>query len=259
MNKKNYEILAYKLPFHTLWNQWVNTNFSSLINHMQIVNYFPLQFLISSKLRQLLKLYSFTFENELADLFGLSRSTVYAWFCGQKYPPIIYLLSFLFVIDVDIVSFLYRDKIDKNIVIYSERVQYIRENIIKQNTSKEVNRINKQELRKRLEDALKYEPPINLKEFCNKYNYNQSNIRKYFPKLCKDLSQRYMTYKKFGKQQKIKLACAEIKQKMIELHDKGVYPSQVRVERELNDFTGIFYPEVRQVHKEILRQLGYRN
>lgn len=132
---------------------------------------------------------------------------------------------------------------------------YVRENIITKSKSNSIHII---ELKFRLEEALKKNPPISLKDFISEYHYIESNIRRYFPEECKQVSYRYISYIKKRKEQRIIDACKEVRQITKRLHEMGVYPSQVRVEKEMSNISGIFYPIVRQAHKEMLRHLGYR-
>lgn len=170
------------------WNNWLIKNFSSLLVIGQIENSLP-----SYKLRYLLELFSLKYENQLADLFGISRVTVYQWFANQKKPTIFILLAMLYVIDIDIVNFLYGQIPIKKITILKNRMQFIRENIIR---TIKIESINVVDLKLRLEEALKMDIPISLTDFRKKYNYNESLIRKYYPELCKQISKRYMLYRK---------------------------------------------------------------
>ncbi|MDT5063350.1 MAG: hypothetical protein QOH63_3809 [Acidobacteriota bacterium] len=106
-----------------------------------------------------------------------------------------------------------------------------------------------------LKAALNEWPPCSKKRFAERNNINPRVVFKKLPQLCKELSEKYRIYCKQMRAEKHETIRKEARRVGIELHSKRQYPSAERIQANFT-ILGIEWI-IRQVSKELLRELGY--
>jgi transcriptional regulator with XRE-family HTH domain len=112
-----------------------------------------------------------------------------------------------------------------------------------------------------LEQILKdpAEPPPPMRQVCKQLGYENAVIYTYFPELCRAISARYMAYQKERGKQRLQQLCAEVRQKVLIVHQQGIYPSAYRVEALLSVPGFMRHLDARRVWHATLRELGWES
>jgi transcriptional regulator with XRE-family HTH domain len=120
-------------------------------------------------------------------------------------------------------------------------------------------RLNKQkEIEAKLNNCLREEVPISLKQFSIKYEVTIRTVRRYAPDLCKKVVLRYKEYISELKEDRISKITSEIKKVVIDLHQRGIKPSIWNVQKKMGN-KGLFLEDkVRDIWREIVSSLGYK-
>ncbi len=118
-----------------------------------------------------------------------------------------------------------------------------------------------EQVRRRLEEVLSSdEDVISVKELARLMGYKYQTLRNHFPDLCKKISERYRVELSRRRKERLANDCARIRQAMLLLHERGIYPSRDQVGKLLDNLADIHLlrlPEGQEIWKETLRELGY--
>lgn len=114
------------------------------------------------------------------------------------------------------------------------------------------------EMKENLLSELSEEIPLSLSEIINKHGYSLSTVKRYFPILCGKITRRYKKYKEQLKVERIIRIKEEIKNVIIELHQRGESPYRKLVQKHLSQPAIFRNPIYRDYWEEIVLQLGYK-
>jgi transcriptional regulator with XRE-family HTH domain len=106
--------------------------------------------------------------------------------------------------------------------------------------------------------ACEDQPPPPMRQVAKRLGYSHPDMIKHFPELCHAISARYLADRHRKGVEKQQHLCAEIRQAAAQLHHQGTYPSTYRI-ASLISRPGFMRDRVAiAVHKEVLRELGWR-
>ncbi|MFC0416996.1 TniQ family protein [Cytobacillus solani] len=114
------------------------------------------------------------------------------------------------------------------------------------------------EIETKLNQCLREEIPISLKQFSIKYEVTLRSARKYAPDLCKKVVFRYKEHTSKLKDERVKNITNEIRHIVFDLHQKGIKPSIWNVQKEMKSTCVFLEDEVKGAFKEIVSSLGYK-
>ena len=98
-----------------------------------------------------------------------------------------------------------------------------------------------------------------MRQVCKQLGYENGVIYTYFPEQCRAISARYLAYQKERGQQRLQQLCAEVRQKVLMVHQQGKYPSAYRVEALLSVPGFMRHPDAMRVWHATLRELGWES
>lgn len=113
------------------------------------------------------------------------------------------------------------------------------------------------EIESSLKECLAKERPISLNQCVKENGLSYTVVKKLAPDLSRKVSERYRNYiVKSGNDRK-KLILSKIREIAIEMHNKGIFPSRERIEKELGS---VVFPEkeIRDGWLEIIYELNYK-
>jgi len=100
-------------------------------------------------------------------------------------------------------------------------------------------------------------PPPAMRQVARRLGYPHSGLHHRFPDLCRNISARYLAYRKDRSQQRKQRLFDEIRQAVTQVGEQGLYPSANRVAQCLSLPGFIRHPEARAVWHETLQQQGW--
>ena len=106
--------------------------------------------------------------------------------------------------------------------------------------------------------ALIAEPPISLADFSRLTGISISTAKRFTPDLCEELVFRYKNYRVQLKEERIINISEEIETQMIDLQDRGVYPSIKQIQKEISDPNVFIKDTYRDIWREKMLKLGYK-
>jgi len=119
-------------------------------------------------------------------------------------------------------------------------------------------RFDKEQIRQQLQDILSSDEKMSsIKEIARQRGYRLSILEKNFPDLCKEIVLRRRTEQNKQHEERVTGICTEVHQMVIALHQQGVYPSSVRVAKQLNNSHILWQKEAHEAWILSLDELGY--
>lgn len=108
-----------------------------------------------------------------------------------------------------------------------------------------------------LKEMLTYKTPKSLKKSLEDYGLSVRTAQKYHPELCKMIILRNQEFIKADKEKRIIAYEDEIKSIILDLHQKGIYPSFNQINKAISDPNIFMEGYFRTFRKQILKTLGY--
>lgn len=102
-------------------------------------------------------------------------------------------------------------------------------------------------------------PPPPMSEIARRLEYHHSSLHKHFPELCRDISARYLAYRKSRGMQRRQRLCEEVRQAAYSVHAQGMYPSAHRIAPLLSVPGSVRHPDAIATQHEVLRELGWES
>ena len=118
----------------------------------------------------------------------------------------------------------------------------------------ESNTIQARNLLERILQENKDSPP-SLEEIAEKHGYHTQTLNKYAPDLCREVSSRYLAYRKKAREMKIKQVCDEVRDITVKLYSQGIYPNTGQVHKLLTNPGYFREGEVVATWKKTLKEL----
>jgi AraC-like DNA-binding protein len=99
--------------------------------------------------------------------------------------------------------------------------------------------------------------PPSMAMVARSLGYSPSKLRKYFPELCRAISQRYKDAQASKRVQRVRLISIEVRDIVFTIHEQGRYPSKRQVAKFLKNSAVLREPEIKSVWKAVVQELGW--
>jgi hypothetical protein len=101
-------------------------------------------------------------------------------------------------------------------------------------------------------------PPPSLNEVSRRLNQAGTNsLIRYFPEQCTTIIERYRTYRRLKKEERLRLLREKVRQATLDVHAQGAHPSMTRVDKQLGKQASMRNPDARAFWEETIRELGF--
>lgn len=190
---------------------------------------------------------------ELARQLQIPKNTLWLWCKGVNRPTFTKLVEICFRLEVSLSSFLTEDASLK-------RCQEIKLLPVKRQSISRADAkpLDLQEIKLHLEKILSddKQPYPSLEQVARTLGRDRRTIIRHLPELCRAIAARYLHQRQAGKLQAIAQCCQEVRQAILELHEKGVYPSEGRIAELLTRPGLLRYKEARKALYAARQELG---
>ncbi len=122
---------------------------------------------------------------------SISPTLLRSWIRGKAIPTLGKLLRITYSLEIPLLEFLLKD-IDE----LTGNIQFTPQKIKNKSHQRIYKRVNKEQLRKALEEIIEQEPPLSLTEVTKYVGYTAQTLRSHFPQLCLQIKERYALHKK---------------------------------------------------------------
>jgi AcrR family transcriptional regulator len=113
--------------------------------------------------------------------------------------------------------------------------------------------------RSQLEEMLAGDEPLSVREAARRLGCSDSSLRNCFPELCKSISARYLAYSRNKRLETIEQVCNEVREIVFDLHARGEYPAQDKVQGLVSKPGHFWHLKVRETWRNAIRELGLSN
>lgn len=187
---------------------------------------------------------------------GISLSPVYNWLNRKSIPQLDFLLRICYYCGISPLQFLTGD-----IVVDPSRINapmWDEPSRVAKRTRKPFDADGVQWA---LEAALESDehPPPPMREFARRLGYSHSQLHQRFPELCRQISARYIAYRKAQGTQRRQQLCEEVRQAAHAIHARGIYPSSYRIAPLISQPGFVRHPDAMATRHEVLRELGWES
>jgi AraC-like DNA-binding protein len=111
--------------------------------------------------------------------------------------------------------------------------------------------------RSQLEEILANDnDPVSVLEVARRLGCSDSSLRNCFPELCKAISARYLAYSRNKRLETIEQVCNEVREIVFDLHARGEYPAQDKVQGLVSKPGHFWQLKVRETWRNAIRELG---
>lgn len=193
-----------------------------------------------------------------ARFLQMSDPTVRDWLHGRRIPLLETLVKIATLLRIPLLNFLLGEIAEMN------PPSAARERVEEKRPSKRQKRepvgVAENRQRKALEAVIQgnEDPPPSMREVAQRLQYGIARLYKSYPDLCQMISARYTNYRAEKRDERKQRLCEEVRQAIHILHAQGLYPSKNQVNQRLSTPGGFWLPEVYQIWKETIQQLGWR-
>jgi TniQ len=194
--------------------------------------------------------------SEAARQLQVSRRTVRDWKNGLQKPQLSSLLHFCSVSGT-VPLHLFAENCSAPESSSTNRIAAV---VSGQQARKHYRAFSVERLRSVLEAELQsgtYPPPT-MSHVAKKLGYDHSFLHKHLPELCRAISARFEKYRAERREEKKRQLVCEVRRVTLEIHARGLYPSQVRVRNALARPASIRVPEALAAWHATLRDLGWK-
>jgi AraC-like DNA-binding protein len=237
------------------WQDWIITNMGDLISISPKLSSTPEANKISEMMSAFSKRYHKGNIQAFARWLGVYPRTVYSWVTGSKSPKLLALLHICYQLNISVVEFLIGNNVINDHNLRGERT---REWKIKKGGWK---RVNRDEIERRLKSLLSKNkhPPPTMKEVSEQLGVSYRSLYYLFSDLCRAISARHSAYRQECKLKSVNMACEEIVNIALLLHDEGIEPTEARVVRLMNKSAYTREEKVWTTYLSMRHKLGYDN
>lgn len=190
---------------------------------------------------------------EFARQLKVPKNTLWLWCQGNNRPTFTKLVEICFCLGVSLSGFLTADTSLKR----CQEIQLLPTK--HQPTSRAAAKpLDLQEVKLYLEEILDSDkqPYPSLEQVARILGRDRRTIAKHLPELCRAITTRYLNQKQAIKLEAIAACCQEVRQAVVELHTKGVYPSEGRLAELLTRPGFLRYKEVREAFRAARQEVG---
>ncbi len=98
-------------------------------------------------------------------------------------------------------------------------------------------------------------PAPSMAKVAQRIGHDQSHLVERFPALCRSISRRYFDFRTARRKAWLQGVAEEVRQVVMELHEKGIYPSHEQIKRRLTTPSAMRLPLARQARNAMLVEL----
>jgi transcriptional regulator with XRE-family HTH domain len=192
----------------------------------------------------------------LARLMQVGRGAVSRWQRGKSMPQLPTLLSLAYRLGISLPELLL------GCPNLTSSPEFVRAELIelnqraKQPMRQYGRRIHRVEVFRTLRSALNEIPPPSVNRVLGRLCYSPPTVYRHFPKLCRQIAQRYAEYRVKRATARKAQAAEEVKQVALELHAKGIRLSRQHIRPLLTSSDYLNLEEGRASLREVRRQLA---
>ncbi|MDJ0536615.1 MAG: TniQ family protein [Xenococcaceae cyanobacterium MO_207.B15] len=187
-------------------------------------------------------------------LVGFKKNQVWEWTNGKVIPEFTVSLKISYLMGVSLFDFL--SGAEFQCLNYRYRNSPIKHKKSNNNNKIIDLELAEQKLLKILSDSP--ENPCSMSEVAKQIGCHRRTLTRRFPKLTHQISARYQQYKQETHARKIKEYCQEVEKAVMELNQKGIYPSEVNVSKLISKPGSFREKEVRDALRKARQKLGMR-
>lgn len=191
---------------------------------------------------------------EFARLIQVPKNTVWLWCKGKNLPQLSTLIELCFRLKIPIVEFLTGNQTNN----LEETIRLVPEKLVQKRRSPDTRLADLDQVESQLAAVLLDHklPPPSLEAAAKALGYRRETLSRNFKELCSAISAKYDQYEEIRFLASIEKCCAEVKQVVLQLHAKGIYPSEARVSECLTKPGHLRYKKVRAVLQETRQTIG---
>lgn len=129
-----------------------------------------------------------------------------------------------------------------------------------QNLQSKIKAAELQKLKEALEAVLSLTsdlPSPSLEQVAISLGCTTRHLYRYFPELCRAISERYKAEQKMQRTKRIAGICENVREVAQQLHEQGIYPSIRKVRERLPSSSSTRDPKVRSFWKKTVKELGW--
>lgn len=240
-----YWLGGYNMDFNSYaeyneWDIWAFDNIGSILSNIPELN-LSTESCFSKNIHTIFNTTGLS-QRKLGNEISVSTNSIFSWLCGSQKPTLssVLLVSHKFGIPASKLLFERINSNNININNFKEEPSPVKPNI------------DFEEFQLAIKIALTSTELISNNSLAKKYGVNTETVKKNFPSEYHLLKQKY----KRQKEEKALEKEAQIREKMIFLSERGIFPSIPRIARELCMY-GILSERYRKIWESTLRELGY--
>ncbi|BAY33689.1 TetR family transcriptional regulator [Nostoc carneum NIES-2107] len=183
----------------------------------------------------------------------IPRNTVWLWCKGQNLPSINALLQICYSLKISVLDFITQGIESVN----SSQTTRLPRSKIQSKPRASSHPFDADSVMQYLEAVLvsKEYPSPSMEEVARRLKCNRRTVYKHFPDLCRAISANYLNDRKAILASKIEQSCNEVQEIARSLHNKGQYPSEARVSKQMTMPGCLRYQKVRAALQNIQYQL----
>lgn len=185
----------------------------------------------------------------------VSRRTIRDWKNGKQKPQLSSLLRFCYICNISPLR-LFIEKGPETEFCSSGQITSAASS---QKAKKHYRVFHLERFKRALEAELQSDeyPPLPMSRVAKKLGYDHSFLYKHLPELCRAISARFEKYRAERSEEKKCLLIREVRQATLEIHSRGIYPSQLQVRNLLAKPGSIRIPEALATWHATLKELGW--
>jgi transcriptional regulator with XRE-family HTH domain/ribosomal protein S27AE len=211
------------------WQIWVARNIGELLAHNPYLSEPPRKEQVSKALAVCI---ARTTEGNIAEFarqLGRPKNTVWLWHSGTMLPQLPMLLKICYAMKLSLLEFL----LNPGTLEAIDRLT-----ITPQTAQPDSQRLNHSfdasQLQQSLEANLTEEPPPSMQVVAQRLGCKERSLRRRFPKLCREISARYLRHREKVRMAKVEESCREVRQIALNLYSEGIDPTRSYIARYLS-------------------------
>lgn len=234
------------------WQHWVEQTLGELLSTTPMVSVSPCRERIATTIATYLDVLMQGNQSELARRLNMNLSSIREWLQGSQLPHLGNLLRICFLFETTPLSLFTGNALQR--ILPQTNPQ---KRVPGERTQRQMRRFDTKCIQQALEGALQENPPPSMREVAQRLKYDPSHVYKYFPDLCQAISRRYQTHRAEQREARLQRTGDEIRVVMRRLHEQGQYPSWTQIRKMLTRPGVAREPEIRDIRRETLKELGW--
>jgi hypothetical protein len=193
---------------------------------------------------------------EFARLIQAPKNTVWLWCNGKNLPQLDALVKLCFRLKISVLELLTHNVLE----IADDSVRLLPKSCLQTRRRGDITLTNFDQVHLQLEAALLNHklPPPSLEATAKVLGHHRETLYRNFKDLCRAISAKYDKYEQIRYLNSINECCEEVRQVVLQLHDRGIYPSEARVSQYLAKPGHLRYKKVRAVLQETRKNLSLK-